>query len=57
MALSQVSRVKTANEEEAAQSPAMQALLSTCLQICREVSTTPHLAIWRRYLLGVWLHK
>lgn len=49
--------VTAANEEEAAQSPAMQALLSTCLQICREVSTTPHLAIWRRYLLGVWLHK
>lgn len=31
-------------------------LLRTCLAICREINTTNHLAIWRRYLRGVWLH-
>ncbi len=31
-------------------------LLSTCVAICREINTTAHLAIWRRYLRTVWLH-
>lgn len=31
-------------------------LLRTCVTICREINTTNHLAIWRRYLRGVWLH-
>ena len=32
-------------------------LISTCVSICREVNTTTHLAIWRRYLRTVWLHQ
>ena len=32
-------------------------LVSTCVSICREVNTTTHLAIWRRYLRTVWLHQ
>ena len=31
-------------------------LLKTCVDICRELNTTTHLAIWRRYLRSVWLH-
>lgn len=31
-------------------------LIGTCLDICRELNTTTHLAIWRRYLRYVWLH-
>lgn len=32
-------------------------LISTGIQICKEISTTTHLAIWRRYLRTVWLHQ
>ena len=32
-------------------------LIRTCTDICREISTTPHLAVWRRYLRTVWLHR
>lgn len=31
-------------------------LITTCIQICREISSTMHLAVWRRYLRTVWLH-
>ena len=31
-------------------------LLRTCVAICKEINSTNHLAIWRRYLRGVWLH-
>lgn len=32
-------------------------LIQTCVDICREVNATSHLAIWRRYLRTVWLHQ
>lgn len=32
-------------------------LIKTCTDICQEINTTTHLAIWRRYLQTVWLHQ
>ena len=32
-------------------------LIQTCVRICKEINTTNHLAIWRRYLRTVWLHN
>ena len=32
-------------------------LINTCVSICKELNTTTHLAIWRRYLRTVWLHR
>ena len=32
-------------------------LANTCIRICKEINTTTHLAIWRRYLRTVWLHE
>ena len=32
-------------------------LVNTCIRICKEINTTTHLAIWRRYLRTVWLHE
>lgn len=49
--------VKAESEAAAVQSPAFRTLIDTCLQICREISTTTHLSIWRRYLMDVWLHE
>lgn len=31
-------------------------LVQTCVNICRELNATTHLAVWRRYLRAVWLH-
>lgn len=31
-------------------------LLRACVAICREINSTSHLAVWRRYLRSVWLH-
>lgn len=31
-------------------------LIDTCVRICRELNSTTHLAVWRRYLRTVWLH-
>ena len=31
-------------------------LITTCVNICKEINTTTHLAVWRRYLRTVWLH-
>lgn len=31
-------------------------LIKTCTDICKEINTTTHLAVWRRYLRTVWLH-
>ena len=31
-------------------------LIQTCVRICKEINTTNHLAVWRRYLRTVWLH-
>ena len=32
-------------------------LIKTCVRICKEINTTNHLAVWRRYLRTVWLHE
>ena len=32
-------------------------LTDTCVNICKEINTTTHLAVWRRYLRTVWLHN
>ena len=32
-------------------------LIQTCVRICKEINTTNHLAVWRRYLRTVWLHN
>ena len=32
-------------------------LIDTCADICKEINSTPHLAVWRRYLMTVWLHE
>lgn len=32
-------------------------LIKTCVRICKEINTTNHLAVWRRYLRSVWLHE
>lgn len=32
-------------------------LIKTCVRICKEINTTNHLAVWRRYLRTVWLHN
>lgn len=31
-------------------------LISVCVNICKEINGTAHLAVWRRYLRSVWLH-
>ncbi len=36
---------------------AVNVLTETCVNICKEINTTTHLAIWRRYLRTVWLHR
>lgn len=32
-------------------------LVRACVCICKEINTTNHLAVWRRYLRTVWLHE
>ena len=32
-------------------------LTDTCVNICKEINSTVHLAVWRRYLRTVWLHE
>lgn len=44
----------TATPAEAGQ--AKDELIKTCLNVCQEINTTTHLAVWRRYLRTVWLH-
>ena len=43
----------SAQEKDAAKDK----LIQTCVRICKEINTTNHLAIWRRYLRTVWLHN
>ena len=43
----------SAQEKDAAKDK----LIQTCVRICKEINTTNHLAIWRRYLRTVWLHE
>ena len=43
----------SAQEKEAAKDR----LIQTCVRICKEINTTNHLAVWRRYLRTVWLHE
>ena len=46
-----VTATKTGTDE------AKEELIATCIRICKELNTTTHLAIWRRYLQTVWLHE
>lgn len=46
MAMTNASNVDEAKDE----------LINTCVNICKEINTTTHLAVWRRYLRTVWLH-
>ena len=46
MAIANISDVDNAKGE----------LINTCANICKEINTTTHLAVWRRYLRTVWLH-
>ena len=46
IAITNVSNVEEAKNE----------LIKTCVNICKEINTTTHLAVWRRYLRTVWLH-
>ncbi len=32
-------------------------LARACVDICKEINSTTHLAVWRRYLRTVWLHR
>ena len=32
-------------------------LIATGIAICKEINSTTHLAVWRRYLRTVWLHE
>ena len=32
-------------------------LIAVCTAICKEINSTTHLAVWRRYLRTVWLHQ
>ena len=43
----------SAQDKEAAKNQ----LIQTCVRICKEINTTNHLAVWRRYLRTVWLHE
>ena len=43
----------SAEEKDAAKDK----LIQTCVRICKEINTTNHLAVWRRYLRTVWLHN
>lgn len=43
----------SAQDKEAAKDK----LIKTCVRICKEINTTNHLAVWRRYLRTVWLHN
>lgn len=36
---------------------ALQTLIDASRQICQEINSSTHLAIWRRYLRAVWLHQ
>lgn len=36
---------------------AKELLASVCLAICKEINSSAHLAVWRRYLRTVWLHR
>lgn len=42
----------SAQDKEAAKDQ----LIKTCVRVCKEINTTNHLAVWRRYLRTVWLH-
>lgn len=36
---------------------ALATLVSVGIDICKEINSTTRLAVWRRYLRGVWLHE
>ena len=43
----------SAQDKEAAKDQ----LIKACVRVCKEINTTNHLAVWRRYLRTVWLHN
>lgn len=49
--------IETTGKETAEVDKAKDKLVDTCTRICREISSTVHLAVWRRYLRTVWLHR
>ena len=49
--------IETTGKETAEVDKAKDKLVDTCTHICREISSTVHLAVWRRYLRTVWLHR
>lgn len=47
--------IEVESEEEIEK--AEETLVNACLQLCLEINGSAHLAVWRRYLESVWLHK
>lgn len=52
-----VMAIETTGKDAEETSKAKDELISVCTNICKEISTTIHLAVWRRFLRTVWLHK
>lgn len=48
--------IEMANKETDDVDDAKTELIKICTDICKEINTTTHLAVWRRYLRTVWLH-
>lgn len=42
--------------EQQTVSDAIATLATTCQKICLEINSSTHLAAWRKYLRGIWLH-
>ena len=51
-----VMAVHAADASPSAVDEAKSRLISVCVDICKEINSTVHLAVWRRYLRTVWLH-
>ena len=49
--------VETSSKDTEATAKAKNELITACVNICTEINSTVHLAVWRRYLRTVWLHK
>ena len=47
--------IEVSNEAEV--DKAEETLVNTCSQLCLEINGSAHLAVWRRYLESVWLHR
>ena len=49
--------VETSSKDTEATAKAKNELITACVNICTEINSTVHLAVWRRYLRTVWLHE